>query len=327
MRRTLRLYVGALAAFGLSAAASPIHAKGRQIVLPHCARSLGTAAVRLPPQAQDWWSGQHLSSPDTAVKALVQESACFTLVDRGAAMQLADEERARAASGQLRRGSHIGRGQVRAADYIIVPTLLSSNGHAGGVNAGGILGVLGSLIPGVGGVVVSAVGGGVNINKKTAAVHLEVVSVRSSEVVAMADGHASKHDVGFGGGTGLVGSGSFGAFGASSYTDTDLGKVVMAAYADAYAQLVQKLGGVPTEQVPEAVASPASAVPQTAQGSVTTIRVSELRSLPSLKGRKLHTIPAGTVLYQTGERSGVWLQVADEVGTRGWVSSFSVSGN
>lgn len=325
MRSTLRLYVGALAALGLSAAASPTQAKGRQILLPHCTRSLGTAAVRLPPQVQDWWTGQHLSSPDTAVKALVQESGCFRLVDRGAAMELADEERARAANGTLRRGSHIGRGQVRAADYIIVPTLLSSNGHAGGVNAGGILGVLGSLIPGVGGVVVSAVGGGLNINKKTAAVHLEVVSVRSSEVVAMADGHASKHDVGFGGGTGLVGSDSFGAFGASSYTDTDMGKVIMTAYADAYAQLVQKLGGVPTE-IPVAAGNPAATTPpQATQGSVTTTRVSELRSTPSLTGRKLHAVPAGTVLYPTGERSGVWLKVADEVGTEGWVSSLSVS--
>lgn len=321
MRSTLRLYVGALAALGLSAAPSLAYAKGRQIVLPHCERSLGTAAVRLPPEAQDWWSGQHLSSPDTAVKALVQESGCFRLVDRGAAMQLADEERARAASGQLRRGSHIGRGQVRAADYIIVPTLLSSNGHAGGVNVGGILGTVGSFF-GVGGVVASAVAGGLNISKKEAAVHLEVVSVRSSEVVAMADGHASKHDVGFGGGTGFIGSGSLGAFGASSYSDTAMGKVIMNAYADAYAQLVQKLGGVPAET---SVVAENPVSPQAVQGSVTTIRVSELRSLPSLTGRKLHMIPVGTVLYPTGERSGVWLKVADEVGTEGWVSSLSVS--
>lgn len=321
MRKTMRLYVSALAAIGLFAAASPIQANGREIPLPHCARPLGTAAVRLPPDAKDWWSGQNLSSPDTAVKALVQESGCFTLVDRGAAMELADEERARAAGGELRAGSNIGRGQVRAADYIIVPTLLSSNNHAGGFNAGGVVGVVGSFF-GIGGIVASAIAGGLDISKKTAAVHLEVVSVRSSEVVAMADGHATKHDVGFGGGTGYLGSASLGAFGASSYTDTELGKVIMTAYADAYGQLVQKLGGVPSEAV--AAATPASVPVAAAQGSVTTVRVSELRGSPSLKGVKLRTMPAGTVLYPTGERSGVWLKVADEVGTEGWVSSLSV---
>jgi curli biogenesis system outer membrane secretion channel CsgG len=303
---------------------SPVHAKehreSRRVEIPHCSRSLGTAAVHIPPEAKDWWSGQNLSSPETIVKAIVKESGCFTLVDRGAAMQMADQERARAASGTLQHGSNIGRGQVRAADYIIVPTLMSQNSHAGGTGLGALLG----FIPGIGSVA-SAIAGGVNISKKTADVHLEIVNVRSSEVSASADGHAKKSDLGWGGGGAAVGSGGFGAFGATGYTDTEIGQVIMTAYVDAYTKLVTSLNA-PLSPLPMVAGSNSPAAPPIpSQDSVTTIRVGTLRASASISGRIVRQLPAGTTLYPTGGKSGNWIEVADEIGSRGWISTLSVN--
>jgi curli biogenesis system outer membrane secretion channel CsgG len=315
----------AVFAAGLAVSVSlPAEAKEHQdkhrVEIPHCTRSLGTAAVRIPPEAKDWWSGQNLASPETVVKAIVQASGCFTLVDRGAAMALADEERARAASGNLRRGSNIGRGQVRAADYIVYPTIMSDNSHAGHTGFGGLLG----LIPGIGGIA-SVVVGGLNISKKTADVHIELVDVRSSVVSGSADGHAKKNDIGWGGGGATVGTNGFGAFGATGYTDTEIGQVIMAAYVDAYTKLVVQLGAA-TSPLPAVAGSNSPAAVQTApQESTTTIRVGTLRATPAIAGRIVRQVPAGTTLYPTGAKSGSWIEVADEVGSRGWISSLSVN--
>ncbi len=99
----VRVGIAVAAAVGLVSPAHTQDPKFKVLEIPHCARSLGTVAVRIPQETQDWWSGQRLASPDTVVRAIVKQSGCFTLVDRGAAMQLADEERARAQQGALRR--------------------------------------------------------------------------------------------------------------------------------------------------------------------------------------------------------------------------------
>jgi curli biogenesis system outer membrane secretion channel CsgG len=309
-------------AAGITVPSTPAFAKKTEVVLPHCARPMGTAAVRIPSDTQNWWGALHLSSPETLVKSLVRESNCFTLLDRGVAMELADEERARAAQGDLQSGSNLGKGQVKVADYIIVPSMLSKNNSAGGTSIGGILGsVFGGTI--------GAVLGGLNIKKKTADVHLEVVDVRTSEVVASADGHAKKRDLSFGGGAGAASWGGLGAFGASSYANTDMGRVLMAAYINAYVQVVQQQGGVlDLPQVAGSTAPPAPdpvVLPQ--QASFTVTRTSNFRGGPSTSTKILRTLSPGSLVYPTGEASGNWLKVTTEDGIPGWISSLSLHAN
>lgn len=323
-----RALVSAIAAASMLAATAvlpaPAYAKGdkQDLTIPHCVRPLGTAAVKLPPDGTDWWSGLQLSSPETLVKTLVKESNCFTLLDRGSAMQLADEERARAQKGDLRANSNIGRGQVKAADYIIVPTVMNRSNNAGGFNVGGILG---TVIGGTIGALVS----GLNIKKKTADVHLEVVDVRSSEVVASADGHSKKNDISFGGGAGLAGWNGLGAFGASSYANTDIGKVVMAAYIQAYRQIVLQRGGVLS--LPETAGSTSPRAPDpviaSPQASFIVTRASSFRGGPSTSASILRTLSAQTIVYPTGETSGSWRKVTTEDGATGWISSLSLRAN
>ncbi len=311
-------------------AISPAGAMGKkkEVIIPHCVRPLGTAAVRLPPAAQNWWGDQHLSSPDTVVKAIVMKSGCFTLVDRGMAMQLADEERARAASGNLQADSNIGKGQVRAADFIIVPTLLSKNDHAGGSGVGGIIGGLFSGVTGG----LSSLLGGLNLHKKTADVHLEVVDVRSGVVTAAADGHAKKKNLSWGGGGAAVIGYGFGGMGVTGYTDTEIGQVIMAAYIDSFDNLISSLGAVRASDPSEIAQETAStgtagvpaAVPAAATASLTAFRPGTLRDGPSLSGKLLRSFPAGAVFFPAGETVNKWLKVTDEVGTEGWVSSLSV---
>ena len=50
-----------------------------------------------------------LASPDALIKIFVNESKCFTLVDRGRGMAAAQSERERASGGELRHRSNIGK--------------------------------------------------------------------------------------------------------------------------------------------------------------------------------------------------------------------------
>ena len=83
-----------------------------------------------------------LESPEALLKVFVMKSGCFTLVDRGAGFAMAQQERALAAGGTLQGGSNLGAGQVRAADYILVPDIVNRNGNSGGTNVGGLSGRL-----------------------------------------------------------------------------------------------------------------------------------------------------------------------------------------
>ena len=163
--------------------------------IPTCAKPLGSISVIEPEDATNWWTGQQLPAPSKLIKVFVNKSRCFTLVDRGAGLDAGMRERALASSGELRGRSNVGKGQIKAADYVMVPDLIGANSNAGGNALGGLIG---GLIGGNAGALV----GGLNFKKKTADVVLTVTDVRSSEQVAMAEGSAKKTDIGWGVGGG-----------------------------------------------------------------------------------------------------------------------------
>src|SRR5581483_4731948 len=122
----------------------------KQAEIPNCSRKLGALAIHEPQER--WWVPLGLESPEALLKVFVMKSGCFTLVDRGAGFAMAQQERALAGAGTLQGGSNVGAGQVRAADYILVPDVVSRNGNASGTNVGGILG---GFLPGGFGAVAS----------------------------------------------------------------------------------------------------------------------------------------------------------------------------
>jgi len=203
--------------------------------IPHCTRNLGTVAI-VEPDTQ-WWREYNLGSPEAILKVFIAQSGCFTMVNRGRAMQNRNMERAMADNGELQGGSNLGKGQVKAADYFLQPDIVSGNNHSGGNALGGALG--GFLGHGIG-----AIAGGININKKEANVTLSLVNARTTEEQALTEGYYRKSDLSFGGGAGGGWWGGFAAAGGGGYQDTAIGQVIVLAYLDAYTKLVTQLGGL-----------------------------------------------------------------------------------
>ncbi|MBV6850810.1 CsgG/HfaB family protein [Xanthomonas euvesicatoria] len=271
--------------------------------IPTCTKSLGSLSVIEPEDAVNWWSGQQLPAPSKLIKVFVNKSRCFTLVDRGAGMAASQRERDMAANGDLRARSNMGKGQIRAADYVMTPDLISQNHNAGG---SAIAGMLGGLVGGNAGNLV----GGLNLSKKTADVVLTITDVRSSEQVAMAEGNAKKTDLGWGARGNVFSGGDYGAAGAGGYANTEIGQVITLAYLQAYTDIVSQLGGLS-----------GNAAASNTQQAVTVTRAGRLLANAKGTGAAVRTLEPGMMLYPTGTKEGVMWEVEDEMGNRGWVSS------
>ncbi|QZP08573.1 penicillin-binding protein activator LpoB [Caenibius sp. WL] len=241
--------IAAVLALAISATAMPAMAKnessGRKqqargtAEIPRCARNLGTVAI-VEPDTQ-WWRELSLGSPEAIIRVFIQRSGCFTLVNRGRAMENRAMERALADQGELQRGSNLGKGQVKAADYMLQPDIVSTNRNSGG---GGFGGILGNVIGGP----IGAIAGGLNVKKGEANVTLSLVNTRTTVEEALTEGYARKSDLSWGGGGGgLFGGGVFGAAGGGSYENTAIGQIIVLAYLDSYTKLVSELGGLPSD--------------------------------------------------------------------------------
>src|ERR1043166_8446327 len=113
------------------------------IGLEHCDKPMGAMAV-VEPQSEILASltRYRLSSPVGLIRMMIQQSACFIVVERGAGMQNLMQERQLAQGGEMRQGSNLGGGQMVAADFVMTPSVVFSEGNAGGIGgaAGGLLG-------------------------------------------------------------------------------------------------------------------------------------------------------------------------------------------
>jgi curli biogenesis system outer membrane secretion channel CsgG len=208
--------------------------------IPQCTHRIGTLAI--VPSDNEWWKAYNLGSPEAIIKVFVQQSGCFSLVNRGSAMHSRAMERALADQGELQKGSRMGTGQVKAADYFLQPDIVTANQNSGGSGAGagigGILGHMGGWASAVG-----AVAGGINVKKGEANVTLSLVNARTTEEEAMTEGYFRKRDLSFALGGGAGWWGGFAAAGGSGYENTEIGQIIVLAYLDAYKKLVTQLGG------------------------------------------------------------------------------------
>ena len=209
--------------------------------IPRCARKIGSLAI-VEPENQ-WWRELNLGSPEAILRVFVQQSGCFTLVNRGSAMHSRAMERALAEQGELQQGSNMGAGQVRAADYFLQPDIVSTNKDSGGGGMGAALGgVLGHTHGWAN--TVGAIAGGINIRKGEASVTLDLVNAHTTEEEALTQGYARKTDISWGAGGGAGWWGGFAAAGGYGYQNTEIGQIIVLAYLDAYIKLVSQLGGI-----------------------------------------------------------------------------------
>ena len=271
--------------------------------VPHCTRKLGTVSVMDGDDPSGWTQFQ-LAGPQKLLKVLVQRSGCFNLVDRGSGLSAAQRERDIGGGLGLQRRSNVGQGQIKAADYVLVAEVQAANRNSGGSAVGG---GIGGLIGGRFG----ALAGGIRTRKMEANTVLSLTNVRTTETIAVQDGYAAKNSVSFGGGGG---AGFFGAGAAAvggGYDNTDIGRIVTLAFIQAYSKMVTDLGLVRPGAVGTAEASPTKTF--TAQGSVA------MRASAAASARVIRTLPAGAIVYPTGQKNGLWWQVADENDNVGWV--------
>ena len=179
----------------------------------------------------DWYrmlSGTYKLGPTAPVlKLLAQQSNCFVVVERGRAMDNMMTERALQNSGELRKKSNFGKGQMVSADYSLNPSITFSNNNAGGA-AGG----LGGAIGGWGGTLVRLAG---SANVKEASTLLTLIDNRSGVQLAAAEGSAKNTD--FGAMGAIFGSSAGGNLG--GYSNTAEGKVIVAALTDSFNNIVR----------------------------------------------------------------------------------------
>jgi hypothetical protein len=209
----------------VSGAAGGATAEGGNTALEKCSETLGTLAMEEDVNAP-WYSqlrGYNLGSTIPVLRLMIQQSGCFVIVDRGGAMRNMMQERALAQSGEMRQGSNFGRGQMVAADYTMSPAIQFS-GKTGG-------GGLGAFLPGV----VGAVAG--NISRNEASTTLLLIDNRSGVQISAAEGTAKNFDFGIFG----AAWGGSGALGGGAYASTPQGKVIVAAFADSYNQMIKAL--------------------------------------------------------------------------------------
>lgn len=218
-------------ATGSAAGAATSGASGQ---LEHCASPLGTVSL-VENQTAGWYTivtGEYKLPPTSnLLRLLVQQSNCFVVVERSAAgMRAMSRERELMQSGQMRQGSNFGAGQMVASDYALSPEIIFSED-----NTGGGLAAIGGLIGGGRGRALAGIGGGMKTREASAM--LTLVDNRSGVQVAASEGSAAKTDMNlFGGIAGWSGAGGLGG-----YQNTPQGKVITAAFMDAYNQMVRSL--------------------------------------------------------------------------------------
>ena len=236
---------GGASATAAQGAAAGSSTAGANSSLETCPETLGT--VRIEENTNSAWYGYYHSRYRTGstvpvLRMLVQQSNCFVVVERNQrAMQNMTSERNLIRGDEGRAGSNMGGGQMVAADYTMTPEIMMAD--QGGTQARGGLAGLGGLLGGVAGTAVRAVSGSMSSNE--AGTTLLLVDVRSGVQISAAEGYAKNVDFGFAGSVFGLGGGG----GASAFTRTPEGKVILAAFIDSYNKMVVALRGYQAQTV------------------------------------------------------------------------------
>lgn len=201
--------------------------------LQRCDRPMGTVAIQ-EDTGEDWYytltHDKKLSSTVPVIRLLVQKTGCFVVVERGKAMKNMAMERQLRDSGELRKTSKMGKGQIVAADYTLSPSITFSEKGTSGVGA-----FVGSIVSSITGSTVGSAAGSAmaNVSTNDASVVLNLVDNRSGVQLIAAEGNSKSFDfsgtVLFGGDTG----------GLNGYSKTPEGKALVGAFVDAMNNVVQ----------------------------------------------------------------------------------------
>lgn len=293
IRTAASLAASIAAGLGALAIGAPAMAKEEPVRLTKCETSHGTIAV-VDGDTQGW-TKYGLGSPRELIAALATESGCFTPYQPGGApaaflmnVIAGDKE-------EVNKGIEMARSAA-------VEGLVRSGAASGLLRStpfgGSALGLLGGL-------------GG---RRKTVAAGIRLISPASGQTVVSGLGEVSKSTITFGGnGGGAVAGGILGGAQSAGYANSSDGKMLVEAFIKAF-NSVSAQGGALASAAPVAVAAPAAAVP--AKAAVAT----RMFASPDANSAVVRSLRAGASLTRTGQRQGLFIEVDDGFGTRGWVS-------
>ena len=214
----------------VSGSAGDAGAQGASTSLVRCTSKVGTIAVSENPRGYSYivYYGSLPKSPLPLLKLMLQQTGCFTVVDRGAGLQATRQELALQREGLTRQQSNVTRGNVVEAHFTLIPDVIFTEN-----NAGGLGGAVAAFVPRA--PLLGAVAGSMKF--KEAQVVLTLTDNNTTEQVAAAEGSAKATDFGIGGGViGLLGAGAVGGWG-----NTNEGKVVAAAMMDGINKIVPQI--------------------------------------------------------------------------------------
>lgn len=285
MTKTLSLIATAAL---LAASATPALAqkKGKEEVkLTTCTQSYGTIAV-VDGDTQGW-TKFGLSSPRELVNALAMESGCFTPHS--------------AASGKPADFLlNVVAGDAEEVDKSI--DLAKTAATEGLIRSGAAGAVLGR-VP-FGGALLGAFGG-LGGKKKIVAAGIKVLSPATGQTIATGSGEVRKSTLTFGG----AGGWAQGVQNAG-YASSKDGKMLAEAFIIAFNAVAA--------QAPAFAQAPRAAAPAAASASVAADTV--MRAAPAADASEVRKLRAGTTVTPTGQRDGLFIEVQDSFGTKGWVS-------
>ena len=261
--------------------------KDPPVELTNCDQSYGTIAV-VDGDTQGW-TEYGLSSPRELINSLALESGCFTPHS--------------AASGRPADFlMNVIAGDKEEIDQSI--EMAKSAAMEGLVRSGAATSVL-SKVP-VGGALLSAFGG-FGGKKKTVAAGIKLISPANGQTIALGSGEAKKSSIKFGNGAGGWVQGAA----ASGYAGNKNGKLLVEAFVKAF-------NAVSAQGPALASLMPAPAEPEVQLASVAVDTA--LLATPLAEAEEVRSLRAGTTLNPTGKREGLFVEVEDNYGTKGWVS-------
>ncbi len=236
---------GGTVSTGTSATASKGGAAGGTSVgadsnLQRCSAPLGTLAVD-DGRGKEWYASFGQATKVTSIEPLlrlaVQQSNCFVITSIGnnrtesKLSAITDKQRN---SGEFRAGSQQQKGQRVAADYFLEPAIIIDNDSTGKLGA-----ALGGLIGGGFGTIAGS------MESNASVVTLTMFDIRSGVQIAISEGNATATN--FGAALGAFGGGA--AAGLSGFSRTPEGKATVAAFMDAYNNMVISLKNYKAQEV------------------------------------------------------------------------------
>jgi hypothetical protein len=216
---------------------------GANASLQRCDAPLGTLAVD-DGRGKEWYGSfgreTQVTSIEPLIRLAVQQSNCFVITSIGnnrtesKISSITDKQRN---SGEFRAGSKQQKGQRVAADYYLEPAVIIDNESTGQL-AGALGGLLGSRNRNLGVLAGS-------LESKSSVVTMTLLDIRSGVQIAISEGNSTATN--YGAALGAFGPSAGGALG--GFSRTPAGKATVAAFTDAYNNMVISLRNYKAQEV------------------------------------------------------------------------------